>query len=57
MDFKIWESRAVAQGRKKLLRERATYLLVIRQDFRHSLVCRAVGINEKASRRWRSGVR
>ncbi|MGW0643359.1 hypothetical protein [Streptomyces badius] len=33
MDFKIRESRTVAQGRKRLLRERETYFLLMQQGF------------------------
>ncbi|GGS35761.1 hypothetical protein GCM10010253_06910 [Streptomyces badius] len=55
MDFKIRESRTVAQGLKRLLRERETYFLLMQQGFSNNQACRIVGINDKTGRRWRNG--
>ncbi|MFD8288598.1 helix-turn-helix domain-containing protein, partial [Streptomyces lavendulae] len=55
MDFKIREIRTVAQGRKKLLRERETYFQLMQRGFSNNQACRIVGINDKTGRRWRNG--
>jgi IS30 family transposase len=55
MDFKIRELRAVAQGRKRLLREREAYSQLMQQGLSNTEACRIVGINEKTGRRWRNG--
>ena len=55
MDFKIREIRTVAQGPKKLLREREAYSQLMQQGLSNKEACRIVGINEKTGRRWRNG--
>ncbi|MBP8533559.1 helix-turn-helix domain-containing protein [Streptomyces sp. MK37H] len=55
MDFKIRELRTVAQGRKKLLREREAYFQLMQQGLSNSKACQIVGINPKTGRRWRNG--
>lgn len=55
MDFKIREIRTVAQGRKRLLREREAYSQLMQQGLSNKEACRIVGINEKTGRRWRNG--
>ncbi|MFB7212972.1 IS30 family transposase, partial [Streptomyces sp. NPDC056255] len=55
MDFKIREIRTVAQGPKKLLREREAYSQLMQQGLSNKEACRVVGINEKTGRRWRNG--
>ncbi|WP_073951446.1 IS30 family transposase [Streptomyces kebangsaanensis] len=55
MDFKIRELRTVAQGRKRLLREREAYSQLMQQGLSNKEACRIVGINEKTGRRWRNG--
>lgn len=52
MDFKIREVR-MAQGPKKLLRERETYFRLMRQGLSNDQACRIVGVNPKTGRRWR----
>ncbi|MFB8030620.1 IS30 family transposase, partial [Streptomyces sp. NPDC055990] len=54
MEFEIREIR-VAQGRKKLLRERETYFQLMQQGLSNNQACRIVGINAKTGRRWRNG--
>ncbi|MET9189082.1 IS30 family transposase [Streptomyces tendae] len=55
MDFKIRELRTVAQGRKKLLREREAYFQLMQQGLSNNEACQIVGINPKTGRRWRNG--
>lgn len=55
MDFKIRENRTVAQGPKKLLREREEYFRLMQQGLSTKEACRIVGINTKTGRRWRNG--
>nr|WP_055545436.1 IS30 family transposase [Streptomyces sp. NBRC 110028] len=55
MDFKIRELRTVAQGRKRLLREREAYSQLMQQGLSNKEACRIIGINEKTGRRWRNG--
>jgi transposase len=54
MDCKIREIRT-AQGRKKLLRERETYFLLLQQGLSNNQACRIAGISVKTGRRWRNG--
>jgi transposase, IS30 family len=54
MDFEIREDR-VAQGRRKLRRERAEYFRLVRQGLNNREASRLVGVNERTGREWRNG--
>ncbi len=54
MDFEVRADRR-PQGRKKLSRERETYLLLVDQGTSHLDACGIVGINDRTGRRWRNG--
>lgn len=55
MDFEIREGRGVAQGRKKLVRERAEYLRLVDQGLSNKAAALRVGVNERTGREWRNG--
>jgi IS30 family transposase len=55
MDFKIRKDRGVAQGRKKLVRERAEYFRLMDQGYGNKEASRRVGVNERTGRVWRNG--
>ncbi|WP_314244272.1 IS30 family transposase [Streptomyces sp. DSM 40907] len=54
MDFEVRADRR-PQGRKKLSRERETYLLLVDQGTSHLDACGIVGINDRTGGRWRNG--
>ncbi|MGP3686037.1 IS30 family transposase [Streptomyces sp. IBSNAI002] len=55
MEFEIREVRTVAQGRRKLVREREEYFRLMDQGLSSSEACRRVGINLRTGKRWRNG--
>jgi transposase, IS30 family len=54
MDFEIRKDRS-PQGRKRLARERAAYLDLVRKGVSSREACRIVGINYRTGKRWRNG--
>ncbi|WTS94936.1 IS30 family transposase [Streptomyces sp. NBC_00096] len=57
MEFEIRKVRAVAQGPRKLVREREEYFRLMDQGLSSSEACRRVGINLRTGKRWRNGRR
>nr|WP_316762405.1 helix-turn-helix domain-containing protein [Streptomyces sp. NEAU-HV9] len=55
MEFEIRRVRTVAQGRKKLVREREEYVRLMDQGLTTYQACRIVGINYRTGKRWRNG--
>lgn len=55
MVFEIRRGRGVAQGPKKLVRERAEYLRLVDQGYGNKEASRLVGVNERTGREWRNG--
>ncbi|WP_156726664.1 IS30 family transposase [Streptomyces apocyni] len=55
MEFEIRKVRTVAQGRKKLVREREEYFRLMDQGLTSYEACRIVGINYRTGKRWRNG--
>lgn len=55
MDFEIRQDRAVAQGRKRLIREREQYFRFVHQGYSNKEASRLVGVNERTGREWRNG--
>jgi IS30 family transposase len=55
MDFKIRKNRTVAQGRKKLVRERSEYFRLMDQGYSNKEASRLVGVHERTGREWRNG--
>jgi transposase, IS30 family len=53
MDFEI-RDRAVNNGRRPLLRERAAYFALLAQGMNYSQAARLVGINPRTGKRWRN---
>ncbi|MCP2257424.1 Homeodomain-like domain-containing protein [Streptoalloteichus tenebrarius] len=54
MDFEVRADRRT-QGRRKLVRERAAYVELIRQGYSSREACRIVGINLRTGKKWRNG--
>ncbi|MFE1521241.1 helix-turn-helix domain-containing protein, partial [[Kitasatospora] papulosa] len=56
MMFEIRKDRAKALGgRRRLVREREEYFLLVDQGYGNTEACRLVGINERTGREWRNG--
>jgi transposase, IS30 family len=55
LEFEIRRARTVAQGRRKLVREREEYFRFMDQGLSSSDACRRVGINLRTGKRWRNG--
>ncbi|PVD04472.1 IS30 family transposase [Streptomyces sp. CS014] len=55
MEFEIRKARTVAQGRRKLVREREEYFRLMDQGLSSSEACRRVGVNLRTGKRWRNG--
>ncbi len=55
MGFQIRKARTVAQGRRKLVRERDEYFRLMDQGLSSHEACRIVGINYRTGKRWRNG--
>ncbi|KJY30357.1 IS30 family transposase [Streptomyces sp. NRRL S-495] len=55
MDFKIRKNRAVAQGPRRLVRERSEYFRLMDQGYGNKEASRLVGIHERTGREWRNG--
>ncbi|MFE2728533.1 IS30 family transposase [Kitasatospora sp. NPDC059327] len=55
MDFEIRGNRTVAQGPKRLVRERAEYFRLVDQGFSGKEASQLVGIHERTGREWRNG--
>lgn len=54
--FEIRKDRAKALGgRRRLVREREEYFLLVDQGYGNTEACRLVGINERTGREWRNG--
>ena len=55
MGFEVRADRGRAQGPRRLERERAEYLRLVKQGVSSRQACRIVGVDEKTGRRWRNG--
>ncbi|WP_442941162.1 helix-turn-helix domain-containing protein [Nocardia sp. NBC_00403] len=55
MDFEIRADRDKSQGFRRLVRERAAYLQLVRERLSNEEACRIVGINARTGRRWANG--
>ncbi|MGC4937473.1 IS30 family transposase [Kribbella sp. DT2] len=55
MGFEVRRGRGVAQGPKKLVRERAEYFRLVDQGYSNRAASRRVGVNERTGREWRNG--
>ncbi|MGW0846786.1 IS30 family transposase [Streptomyces sp. NPDC002787] len=53
--FEIRQTRTVAQGRRKLTREREEYFRLVQQGVSYTEAARVVGINLRTGKRWRNG--
>ncbi|MFD9430964.1 IS30 family transposase [Streptomyces sp. NPDC060002] len=53
--FEIRQARTVAQGRRKLTREREEYFRLVQQGVSYTEAAKAVGINLRTGKRWRNG--
>jgi transposase-like protein len=53
--FEIRKTRTVAQGPRKLTREREEYFRLVQQGVSYGEAARAVGINLRKGKRWRNG--
>ncbi|MEV8072913.1 IS30 family transposase [Streptomyces pseudogriseolus] len=53
--FEIRKTRTVAQGRRKLTREREEYFRLVQQGVSYAEAAKAVGINLRTGKRWRNG--
>ncbi|WP_443041034.1 helix-turn-helix domain-containing protein [Streptomyces sp. B21-102] len=53
--FEIRRTRTVAQGRRKLTREREEYFRLVQQGVSYAEAAKAVGINLRTGKRWRNG--
>ncbi|SMD20918.1 Homeodomain-like domain-containing protein [Kibdelosporangium aridum] len=54
MDFEIRRDRS-PQGARRLVRERAAYLDLVRKGVSSREACRIVGVNYRTGKRWRNG--
>jgi IS30 family transposase len=55
MEFEVRPGRGRAQGPRRLERERAEYLRLVRMGVSSKQACRIVGVNERTGKRWRNG--
>ncbi|MGW0615880.1 IS30 family transposase [Streptomyces sp. NPDC002788] len=53
--FEIRKTRTVAQGRRKLTREREEYFRLVQQGVSYTEAAKSVGINLRTGKRWRNG--
>ncbi|GAA0676030.1 IS30 family transposase [Kitasatospora atroaurantiaca] len=55
MDFKIRKNRTMAQGPRRLVRERAEYFRLVDQGYSNREASRRVGVHDRTGREWRNG--